>query len=177
MSDNIIVMSGLVRVDLETLRGVSQEFGFTLNPAHYVSEAAQNVTPDTDEVFFHRSAFGLDCSWADAVREVSSTFPDIPAIICHGFSEPIDWPALCAAGAFHAVWLPLKEAEARKSLGFVSEARQRAKMSVVAQAGDNPAPVFTPQKRERFAPPPDSQPAPRLSAGSRPQAPPSLYLH
>ena len=177
MSDNIIVMSGLARVELETLRRVSQDFGYTVNPAHYVSEATRNVTPETVAIFFHRSAFGIDCSWLDAVREMRSAFPDIPSIICHGFSEPVDWPSLCAAGAFHAVWLPLKESEVRKSLGFVSEVRRRVKTSRVAPAAGYPAAGFTPLKPERFSPAPDSRPSPRLSGGSRPRALPSPYLH
>jgi hypothetical protein len=46
-------------------------------------------------------------------------------VVCHGFSEPIDWPALRDAGAFDALWLPLKEDEVRRSLGFVWEAEKR----------------------------------------------------
>lgn len=125
MSDHIIVTSGLVRIDPDTMRSVAQEFGWTVKSAHYMAEASQNVTSDTAAIFFHRTALGIDCTLLDAVRDVRSAFPEIPSIVCHGFSEPIDWPSLCAAGAFHAVWLPLKESEVRKSLGFVSAVRRR----------------------------------------------------
>src|ERR1019366_1512253 len=152
MNDNIIVMSGSVRIDLETLRGVAQEFGWTVKPVHYMSEATQNLTSETVAVFFHRSAFGIDCTWLDAVRQVRNTFPEIPSIVSHGFSEPVDWPSLCAAGAFHAVWLPLKESEVRKSLGFASEARRRVTTSRASRKSGHPAPLFTRQKRERSSP-------------------------
>ena len=166
MSENIILAFGSARVDLPNLRCAAEEFAWTVKSAHSVSQVASENTSETVAIFFHKSAVDPDCSWAEAIRYIGNAFPGLAIIVCHGFSEPIDWPALCAVGAFHAVWLPLKQCEVRKSLGFVSEARRRAA-----------SPVLTPQKRERFAEEPDSPLSAPSSRGPRPRALPSPYLH
>jgi hypothetical protein len=56
-------------------------------------------------------------------------------IACHGFAESIDWPELCDAGAFHTLWLPLKENEVRQSLGFVWGSEKR--LAVCAEVAEN----------------------------------------
>ena len=86
-------------------------------------------------LFFHRSAFG-SCSWVDAVHLVRSVLPEVRQIACPAFSEWVDWPSLSDAGAFHTLWLPMKENEVRQSLGFVREAETR-----LASAADS-IPVF-----------------------------------
>jgi hypothetical protein len=58
---------------------------------------------------------------------------DLPAarlIPCQGFSESSDWQDLSDAGAFHPLWLPLKENELRQCLGFIWQAEKRAAASV-----------------------------------------------
>jgi len=170
MSDNIIVMPGAARVEIEDLRNVARKFGWPVKTAQFLRDAEGTVDSDTAAIFFHRSAVQPDCSWLEALRQIKAIFPDVAPIACHAFSEPIDWPILCAAGAFHDVWLPLKASEVRKSLGFVSEARRRLLTKQAAQA-------VTPPKRERFSPEPHSQPSGQLSEGSRPRASRSLYLH
>jgi len=76
-------------------------------------------------VLFHRDSVDPGGSWLNAVRLLKLAMPRVLLIACHGFSEPIDWPELCDAGAFHTLWLPLKESEVRQSLGFIFEARNR----------------------------------------------------
>jgi hypothetical protein len=51
--------------------------------------------------------------------------PGIPLIACPEFRDRIDWPELSEAGAFHSLWLPMKEEEVRRSFGFVAEAARR----------------------------------------------------
>jgi hypothetical protein len=175
MSDNIILMPGAARVETEDLRNVARKFGWTVKTAHVLRDAEGTVDSDTAAIFFHRSAIRPDCSWLEALRQIKTIFPGVAPVACHPFYEPIDWPALCAAGAFHAVWLPLKGSEVRKSLGFVSEARRRLLTKHAAQA-------VTPRKRvrfspERFSPELRSQPSGPLSEESRPQASRSLGLH
>ncbi len=175
MSDNIIVMPGAASVEIEDLRNVARKFEWTVKTARFLRDAEGTVDSETAAIFFHRSAVRADCSWVEALRQIKALFPGVAPIACHAFSEPIDWPALCAAGAFLDVWLPLKGSEVRKSLGFVSEARRRLLAKQAAQA-------VTPPKRERssperFSPEQHSQPSGQLSEGSRHRALRSLYLH
>ena len=126
MAEKIVVMAGPSRFDNRTLQFVAREFGWSVES---VDDLRDIVTAHrhsgTTAVLFHRDAFGT-CSWLHAVRLVKAALPKVHAIACHGFSEPIDWPELCAAGAFHSLGLPLKENEVRQSLGFVWGARKRS---------------------------------------------------
>jgi len=131
MTDKIIVMRGSACIDAEVLGAVAREFGWAVETAGDLREiAAAQASRATGRpaepaaVLFHRSAFG-SCSWLEAVRQLSLALPRVHPIACHGFAEPIDWPGLCEAGAFHSLWLPLKESEVHQSFGFVWEARKR----------------------------------------------------
>jgi hypothetical protein len=125
MTDHIIAMPGPACFDLGTLHAVAREFGWTVGVADDLRElAAAQPYRRPITVLFHRNAFG-SCSWLDAVRLLRSALPEVRPVACHGFPEPIDWPALCDAGAFHALWLPLQENEVRRSFGFVWEAEKR----------------------------------------------------
>jgi hypothetical protein len=122
MTDNIIVMPGQASFDFGAVQSVAGEFGWTVGIADDLREvAAAHAYLRTSAVLFHREAFGSN-SWFDAVRLLKSVLPDVRPVVCHGFSESIDWPALCDAGAFHSLWLPLKENEVRRSFGFLWEA-------------------------------------------------------
>jgi hypothetical protein len=77
-------------------------------------------------VLFHRDTFGSGYSWFETIRRLKLELPEVRLVACHGFAESIDWPALSEAGAFHSLWLPLKESEVRRSLGFVWEAERRS---------------------------------------------------
>jgi len=68
---------------------------------------------------------GISRAWVDAVRLLRLALPKARLVACHGFAESIDWPQLCDAGAFHALGLPLKENEVRRSLGFIAQALRR----------------------------------------------------
>jgi hypothetical protein len=124
MTDNLIVLPGIARFDLQTLRPVAEEFGWDVKTVYGLNNAAATANDRTAALLFHCSAIGTP-TWIEAVRTVKAMLPEISLVVCHGFSEPVDWPALCEAGAFHALWLPLKENEVRKSFGFVLQSRQR----------------------------------------------------
>ncbi|MGA2715630.1 MAG: hypothetical protein ABSG41_21230 [Bryobacteraceae bacterium] len=86
---------------------------------------ATQTYENTAAVLFHPDALGPGYSWHDAIRLLRLALPGVRVIACHGFSESIDWPELCDAGAFHALWLPLKGNEVRQSLGFVLSRERR----------------------------------------------------
>jgi len=119
MADNIIVMPGSARLDIQALQAVAGEFGWAVRVADDLRQAGAAQT-----VFFHRDALGPGCSWLDAVRQLKLALPDAKLVACHGLWESIDWPELCDAGAFHAIGLPLNANEVRKSLGFISSAQK-----------------------------------------------------
>jgi hypothetical protein len=123
--ENLIVMQGSARFDLPVLERVAGEFGWAVKVIHTLSDVAPQREGTTAALLFYRDACGPDCSWHDAVRLLSLALPGIRLVACHGFTEPLDWPNLCDAGAFHALWLPLKEDEVRQSLGFISEAQKK----------------------------------------------------
>jgi len=141
MTDNIIVMPGQALFDLGAVHTVAGEFGWTVGIADDLREvAAAHAHLRMSAVLFHRDAFGAN-SWIDAVRLLKSALPDVRPVACHGFSESIDWPALCDAGAFHSLWLPLMEDEVRRSFGFVWEAEKR-----LAAAADR-VPMIVPARK------------------------------
>jgi hypothetical protein len=126
MTDNIIVMPGSTRPDLQALKAVAGEFGWGVDIAHDLGEiAGAQADRKTVAAFVHRDFLGREYSWVEAIRRLKLTLPGIRVIACHGFAESIDWPELCDAGAFHALWFPLKENEVRQSLGFVWGAEKR----------------------------------------------------
>jgi hypothetical protein len=120
MSANLIVMPGSAKLDLQTLQGAAAEFGWAVTVADDLCDAGS-----AHAVLFHRDALGPGCSWLEAVGRLKLALPEARLICCHGFAEAIDWPALCDAGAFHALGLPLRANEVRRSLGFLAEAEQR----------------------------------------------------
>jgi len=124
MTDNLIVLPGMARFDLQTLRPVAEEFGWDVKTVHDLNHAAATANDRTAALLFHCSAIGTS-TWLEAVRTAKANLPEMRLVVCHGFEELVDWPALCEAGAFHSLWLPLKENEVRKSFGFVLQNRQR----------------------------------------------------
>ena len=114
-----MVMPGSARLDLEALQMVAAEFGWAVRVADNLRDARSAQT-----VLFHRDALGPGCSWLEAVRQLKLALPDARLVACYGLWESIDWPELCDAGAFHALGLPLRANEVRKSLGFISSAQK-----------------------------------------------------
>jgi hypothetical protein len=111
----ILVMPGSSQMDLPLVQSIAQEFGFGVKVAENLSSA-----PDATAVLLYRDALGACYSWMEAIQQIRQALPQSHIVTCLGFSEPIDWQQLSDAGAFHALWLPLKENEVRQSLGFLS---------------------------------------------------------
>jgi hypothetical protein len=119
-NETLVVMHGLSEVFATTLSLVAQEFAWSVETVSNPAEATTLAhTRRIAAVFFHREVFGESCTWRDALRELRMTLPEAHLIPCHGFSDPIDWDQLSDAGAFHSLWLPLKENELRQCLGFI----------------------------------------------------------
>lgn len=126
MADTIVVMPGAARLDCSALVNVAAEFGWKIElAAHPDQVEAIGATRDTRAVLFCRDAFGPGYSWREVICLLKSSLPTASLVALHGFSELTDWPELSEAGAFHSLWLPLKENEVRQSLGFL--ARRYAK--------------------------------------------------
>jgi hypothetical protein len=120
MTAKLIVMPGSAKLDLQALQAAAVEFGWAVTVANDLRDAAL-----AEAVLFHRDALGPGCSWLEAVRRLRFALPKAWLIACHGLAEAVDWPTLCDAGAFHALGLPLRANEVRRSLGFLSEAQKR----------------------------------------------------
>jgi hypothetical protein len=130
MTANLIVMPGSAKLDLKTLQAAAGEFGWSVAVAEDLRDAAL-----AQAVLFHRDALGPGCSWLEAVRRLRLALPRARLIACHGLAEAVDWPTLCDAGAFHALGLPLRANEVRRSLGFLSEAEKRSAGEAAADGG------------------------------------------
>lgn len=145
MADRIIVMRGSGQFDFERLAAVADEFGFRTEIAADAgtSVGRTNVErkiaepfSDIAAVFFHRDALGPGCSWFDALWTLRSDFPGARLVVCHGFADDTDWQRLSDAGAYYALWLPLRDSELRQCLGFIWEAeRKTAQRLPVASTG------------------------------------------
>lgn len=130
MIDNIIVMPGSARLDLSPLTAVAEEFGWKVELAGDPDRfEALAVSRKPLAVLFHRDAFGQEYSWGETIRLLRVTLPGVSLVALRGFSESIDWQELSDAGAFHSLWLPLKENEVRQSLGFLVKLEERRAIS------------------------------------------------
>lgn len=126
MTGNVLVVSGSGRVDLRMLDKVARDFGWAIETAHDISDAAvARANRNIVAVLFCRDALNAESSWLETIRRFRRALPAVRLIACSEFSTFLDWPQLCEAGAFHTLWLPLKENEVRQALGFVWEAEQR----------------------------------------------------
>lgn len=126
MADTIIVMPGTARLDCSALVNVAAEFGWGIELATRPDQVeAIGASRHTRAVLFCRDAFGPGYSWREVICLLKACLPGASLVALHGFSELTDWQELSEAGAFHSLWLPLKENEVRQSLGFL--ARRYAK--------------------------------------------------
>jgi len=132
MRPAIVMIHGSVPVEADRLRKVAAEFGFTAESVAQIRDVA-SPPESVAAVLFHWDAFGPHSTWLEAIRTIRGYFPDSCAVPAHGFSDPVDWELLAAEGAYHSLWLPLKEPELRQCLGFIweSESRSLSAQSVV----------------------------------------------
>lgn len=77
----------------------------------------------------------LELPWRRAVSAVQKVAPGAFPILCHRFSNVIDWMEASAVGVFHLLGLPLNPDELRQSLGFVWAERNK-RFHVIPMAED-----------------------------------------
>jgi len=117
-ADRVVAMPGPHQFDLNHANEIAAEFGWAVAAAQDARCLARWPRKELSAVLFHRQALGSDC-WLEALLLVKAALPEARLIVCHGFAEPIDWPELCEAGAFHRLCLPFAKSELRQCLGFV----------------------------------------------------------
>ena len=116
-------------VPVTALDCVASQFGCVIVSVDSFEHLEKIYVPgNLAAVLFEPHAFKL--SWEIALKSVLDAAPTALPIVCHGFSEPIDWPSLAAAGAFHTLAFPFDRTEVMQSLGFVWAARHRAAKTV-----------------------------------------------
>lgn len=114
MSNGTIVVLG----DISTIVVIRVAGQFGWEVAHVDSfEQLEQIKTQREivAVLFHAN----DATWRTALERVLDAASTALPIVCHRFSDNVDWPQLADAGAFHSVSLPLDDSELTQSLGFV----------------------------------------------------------
>lgn len=126
MELQIVVMPGSNRVDMPLLQAAAQDFGWAIQIARDVRELiAVQARGRVGAVLFQQDSLLGEGSWLETIGMLKSVAPEIRLVACNNFSEATDYPKLCRAGLFHALWMPLREHEVRQCFGFVWEAEKR----------------------------------------------------
>jgi len=116
-----IVLLGDLRA--RALDRVAKDFGWSLESVDGLSRL-RDLDKDGRVIAVLFNAPSLDLSWGAALELVRDAAPSALPIVCHHFSDEIDWPSLAEQGAFHALPLPLSDSEVRQSFGFIWSARR-----------------------------------------------------
>jgi DNA-binding NtrC family response regulator len=124
MSQPIVILMGGLSHDVQEVGDLAREFGWSLEPcAGFDQLRAIGRNRNVVAVLFDANDLGL--THDQALRSARKAAPNARLIICHRFSDVVNWPELADAGAFHALSVPLNRNELRQSLGFVWSARLR----------------------------------------------------
>lgn len=131
-TENVILMTRADKDRHTILHTLAADFGWTVKVTSDLSAVtAAQANCMTAAVFFCHDALGPGYSRQETIRLLRAALPQARLVVCHGFSETIDWPELSDAGAFHELWLPLQENEVRLCLGFVREDQKRIAAAAV----------------------------------------------
>ncbi|HTA45078.1 MAG TPA: hypothetical protein VK789_21675 [Bryobacteraceae bacterium] len=123
MADGMVTLLGNLNIDRELFESVASEFELTVDQAPTLGALREMCgSRDVAAVLFDARNLGL--SWNDALESVLRSAPRALPIVYAGFAESIPWPELAEAGAFHVLRRPIKESEARHTLGFVWAAKR-----------------------------------------------------
>jgi len=130
----MVIMPGADQLELPLLQTAAQGYGWSIQHAFSAAEV-KNIREDgkIGAVLFQEDSLGSGGSWLETISELKEAAPDARLIACMHFSDDADYPKLCRAGLFHAMWLPLMEHEVRQCLGFIWEAEKR--LSLVMRPG------------------------------------------
>jgi DNA-binding NtrC family response regulator len=130
MPQETIVVFGNLPIEPRALDFPAAEFDWSLSVAkNWIELQDLAARQDVVAVLFNATTLGL--SWKEALLRIAAAAPEARPIVCHQFSDLIDWPKLVDAGAFHSLAVPLDSQEVRKSLGFIWASRRRRPMSKV----------------------------------------------
>jgi len=117
-----VVLLGSLSTEAPGLGMCVREFGWVLKNAESIGSLEHlAATGGVVAVLFEPRAFGA--SPVEAVQRVRKAAQGALPLVCHRFSEPVDWPELAEAGAFHSLPVPLDAREIRQALGFVWAAK------------------------------------------------------
>jgi DNA-binding NtrC family response regulator len=123
MSQETVIVLGNLLTGLTAISSMAARYGWAVEPVSDLKRLAA-AAADHPVVAVLLDAPSLGVTWLQAVESVRKIAPRALPIICHRFSEDIEWPELADAGAFHAVPVPFDVNEVRQSLGFVAAASQ-----------------------------------------------------
>ncbi len=125
MTNGTVVLAGSLPVEYLALDLLVPQFEWSLRECSNLRGVAElNTDHNLVAVLFNPRSLGL--SWDRALHGVLNAAPGALPILCHAFSEAIDWPQVAEAGAFYSLLLPFAMDEVRRSLGFVSDAKSRS---------------------------------------------------
>jgi hypothetical protein len=125
MSNGTVVLAGNLPIEHLALDLLVEEFGWSLRECSNLRGVAElNTDHNLVAVLFYPHSLGLP--WDRALHGVLDAAPRALPILCHAFSEAIDWPQVAEAGAFYSLLLPFAMDEVRRTLGFVRDAKSRS---------------------------------------------------
>jgi hypothetical protein len=128
----IVIMQGADRLELPLLRAAAKEYGWQVQNAGSMNELLHlRKHGKIGAVLFHKDSLGKGGALLGTILQLKSVAPEARLIACNGFSEAADYPKLCRAGLFHALWLPLKESEVKQCLGFIWEAEKHSSLKML----------------------------------------------
>lgn len=130
MTYRTVALLGNISVDRLKLDSLVAELGCSLKRAEGFDQL-RRLSINEQVVAVLVDANALHLSWIEALEFVLKAASRALPIVCHRFSDRICWPELAAAGAYHALPLPLDPGEVRQSLGFVLAAKNHHSRNVV----------------------------------------------
>ncbi len=140
MAVGTVALLGNLSIDRKLFESVASEFDLSVDHAPTLGALREICgTREVAAVLF--DARNLGQSWNEALESVLRTAPRALPVVYAGFAESIPWPELSEAGAFHVLRRPIKESEARHTLGFIWAAKRWDKPQKMAAGreaqGDN----------------------------------------
>jgi DNA-binding NtrC family response regulator len=113
-----VILLGNITEGHAAIAPVVAEFDWSLECAADL-EGLARICSRKEVVAVLMDLTALDLTWRKAIPAVHNIAPRALPILCHRFSDAVDWTEASAAGAFHQLSLPLHPGELRQSLGFV----------------------------------------------------------
>jgi DNA-binding NtrC family response regulator len=113
-NDAIVVLGDISTV---AVARVAKQFGWEVLNVKSIDQLEQvSAERQVIAVLFNHN----QTAWRTALESVLDAACEALPIVCHRFSDMVDWPELAEAGAFHSLSLPFDDAELMQSLRFVS---------------------------------------------------------